>query len=336
MPELLDTPSLTGVQRRTYPFQMRAVDTKAGDTARVAGYASVWGSLNSFDEVFVPGAFAEDLGNTDSSKPLVLGYMHRDAIGKWDVHREDEHGLYLEGTISPTTLGKEASILVRDGVLTGLSVGFIPEVFQFAEPGERCVFDTPQGQVVYQFDSCVLYVLKACVVEASLVIAPSDDEARLVAVRDIMGKAARALPALRSEPSWDDVAYSMALLMGGRGAGAFSDLPDTQHRALYQRVADAYPADKTPPAYERTPDYKLVEFRHDERHIFHDRYLRKTIDSLTSGLKGHDGPLSVETRQAALAAETQLRALLEPQHADPDLTEVLGDIQQLTRTLKGD
>jgi HK97 family phage prohead protease len=112
-----------------------------------------------------------------------MGYQHRDAVGKWSTRREDEIGLYLEGPVSDTSLGRDALTLAHDGVLTGLSVGFWPRSWQYAEPGERVTFETPFGTRSYQFDEWVVYVLEAELAEASLVIAPSDDEARLIRTR---------------------------------------------------------------------------------------------------------------------------------------------------------
>lgn len=300
----------TEVCRRAFPF--RARQDGADTNTTIAGHASVWGSLNSYGEVFVPGAYSRTLTEKSDTKPLVMGFYHREAIGRWTRYEEDQHGLFLEGPVSQTTAGKDAAILANDGVLTGLSIGFWPTRYQFAEPGEQVTFSTANGDVSYSFDEWVVYILEAELVEASLVMAPADDDARLTHVRDALQKAERVLPAVSrdTDVSWEDAAYSMALLMGGRGAGAFSDLPPAQHRSLYERVEQIYEAHgKTAPPYERSPEYAKTPFQHDERDVFTDRYLSKTLASVVAGCQGVSGPLSAETRAKAVEAVAALDPL---------------------------
>jgi hypothetical protein len=207
-------------------------------------------------------------------------------------------------------------VLVRDGAINGISIGYLPAEVQFAGPDERVSFQTPFGERSYSFPDFTVYITRvAQLAEASLVTAPSDDEARLTQVRSALQKAERALPALRlrADAAWEDAAYSMALLMGGRGAGpAFADVPDVEHFKLYARISELYERHgKTPPPYERRPEYAAIEFRHDERAIFTDRYLRKQLDSIVAGIAGVDGPLSLETRERAAQARDHINELLE-------------------------
>src|SRR4051812_40734382 len=76
---------LTAPRRRAYPFRTVAPSTRdaSGDRLWIEGYASVWGSRNSFGECFVPGAYTNTLAAKSDEKPLVMGYLHRDVIGRW-------------------------------------------------------------------------------------------------------------------------------------------------------------------------------------------------------------------------------------------------------------
>lgn len=326
------------LETRETTLSFRASISEGTEGTKISGYASVWGSRNTFGEVFVPGAFQDTLA--DRSAPIVMGYMHRDAIGRWTVAREDEEGLYLEGPVSQTTLGRDAAVLVRDEAMTGLSIGFLPAEVQFAGPGERVTFQTPFGTRSYQFDDYTVYVLRVAeLAEASLVMAPSDDEARVLAVRSKLQKAERALPALRAADGgeWADVAYSMALLMGGRGASSFTDLPDVEHYKLWSRTAALYERHgKTPPSYERAPKYADVEFRHDERAVFTDRYLRKRLDDVVSGAAGVNGQLSAETRERASIARDALTELLERRSRAEQLAETTAALRQAAAALAAD
>ena len=313
------------VPRRTY--ELRASTRDAEGRTLIEGHASVWGSLNSYGEVFVPGAFAESLERKSDARPFVMAWLHREPIGRWSEYREEETGLYVAGPISKTRQGEDAATLVSDGAITGLSIGFWPEEWTFAEPGEQVTFETQLGRFTYRFDEWVIYVTKADVVEASLVIAPADDEARLI--QRALEQARRALPALEREASWEDAAYSMALLMGGRGAAAFAELPDLERRKLYARVAIAYERHgKTPPAYEPKPHYPSIEFRHDERELFHDRYLGKQLDSIVAGAAGFGGALSAETREKAKAAVSLLTDLAARRSAEEELADLSALLRQ--------
>jgi HK97 family phage prohead protease len=322
-------------------FAIEQLEVRAdGPTASIAGYGVVWGSRNTFGEVFVPGCFAESLAEKGDERPLVMRYQHYDGgtIGKWTEHREDETGLYLDGTVSDTAAGRDVSTLVRDGVVTGLSIGFAPTEELYAEAGETVNLQTPYGPQTYVSDKFTIYIVKARIVEVSLCFNPSDDLARLTQVRsELREKAERALPGLRDGAPWEDVAYSMALLMGGRGAGAFADVPAIEQRSLYDGLSAGYAAHgKTPPPYERAPDYQNVSFRHDERAVFHDRYLRKTLDSVIAGARGADGPLSAATRETAQRAVDVLAPLTrEPAEDSEALAQLRERLDATTQSLKG-
>lgn len=330
MTELLTAPPSTALEHASFLFQAKS--EAGGDLALIEGYGVTFGTLNDYGRVFVPGSLAQSIEEISDRKPLTMGYQHNPytgevkPIGKWSEISEEKEGLFLGGRISDTQLGRDVSVLARDGAITGLSIGFRIQEYHWAEPNDRVSFDTPFGRVTYQFDDYVMYIVRCKLRECSLVDAPADDEARLTSVQSSAGAAVKALPALQSdESSWDDVAYSMALLMGGRGAGAFSDLPEVERHALYQRVAQAYTKfGNTPPPFEAEPKYRDVAFQHGEREIFQDRYLRKTCSTVIAGAGGLEGALSPETRETALQAIGALQAAVD-RRAPEDETEPAGE-----------
>lgn len=334
--DLPDAPAAREVHRAVYEIRARTRDED--ERLVIAGHASVFAVQNSFGEIFVPGAFRDSLAERDDRKPLVMGLYHREAIGRWQKHEEKEvdgrFGLFLEGPISKTRSGQDAAVLVDDGALTGLSVGFRPLVYQIAEPNERVSFETPYGQWSNVCEDWAIYVVRADVLEASLVMAPADDEARLTRSLEALAKAHRALPGLRDAASWEDVAYSMALLMGGRGSNAFGDLPEIERRRMHMQLERRYATfDKTPPSFSASPVWGEVEFRHDERAIFHDRYLRKSLGSVVAGAPGVVGALSPETREQAEKAHAAITDLLAPPRTQADeFREVAALVRSLQPT----
>jgi hypothetical protein len=77
-------------------------------------------------EVFVRGAF-DAVTRAAHRVKLLQGHDAKNLpIGRAHVLREDERGLYGEFRVSKTDRGDQILELVRDGVLTNLSVGFLP------------------------------------------------------------------------------------------------------------------------------------------------------------------------------------------------------------------
>lgn len=315
-------------------------DSDVGTT--IGGYGVAYGQRNRYGRVFVPGAFAvsiTQLNQALGAKPLPIGWMHDVPIGKWDSLEDQEAGPYMQGPLSATSTGEDAAILARDG-LTALSIGFDSTdpsfSYMWAEPNQVCSFNTPYGAKTYQFDDYTIYIITASLVECSLVLVGADDDARITLVQSLMHKADRALPGLHETASWEDVAYSMALVMGGRGASSFQDLPEIEHRALYQRLAAGYAKfDKTPPPYERRPDYRDVEFQSDERQIFQDTYLRKTLAGARAGAAGIEGQLSPDTAGEAEQLIELLTGLLARRTAEQLLEEQQTRINHSLQSLKG-
>ena len=67
------------------------------------------------------GAFRKTI--TENKKRVKVFYRHRDLIGKPLEMRDTPEGLYVKGQISPTRLGLDVIQLIKDKVLTEMSVG---------------------------------------------------------------------------------------------------------------------------------------------------------------------------------------------------------------------
>ena len=94
--------------------------------------------MDSGGDIIEPGAFSKALAaGWERVKILAL---HNDCwlpIGKPIELREDEKGLFLKAKISDTSMGKDIKILLKDGVLNELSIGYEPVVFDYDETGIR-------------------------------------------------------------------------------------------------------------------------------------------------------------------------------------------------------
>lgn len=103
-----------------FPCQIKAT----GDSGTFEGYGSVFGNVDEYNEIVVPGAFRQSLA--EMGLPSMLWQHHSDEpMGIYtDVH-EDDTGLFVRGEINlEVQKGKEAYSLLKQGALKGLSIGF--------------------------------------------------------------------------------------------------------------------------------------------------------------------------------------------------------------------
>lgn len=124
-----------GTKRRAFEVTLTK---KAGADGAFAGYASVWGVTDSYREVVAKGAFVESLAEKlAKGRKLPILWQHRsdEPIGAWDVLKEDDRGLYGEGTLW-TDVAAYARIAQRGmdtGAISGLSIGYFVREDSFDE-----------------------------------------------------------------------------------------------------------------------------------------------------------------------------------------------------------
>ena len=110
---------------KSYNLEVKDIDAKQGI---VSGYFSAFGNVDSDGDIMMPGAFKrsiQDWGpegkqrikhllNHDPSKPL----------GKIQVLKEDEYGLYYESKVGTHTLGQDYIKMIESGLIAEHSIGF--------------------------------------------------------------------------------------------------------------------------------------------------------------------------------------------------------------------
>ena len=99
-----------------------------GESGTFEGYASVFDVEDSDGDVIVKGAFANTINNfTEKGKMPKMLWQHNPSIiiGKFTEMLEDNNGLYVKGRlITEVDKGREAHILMKEGALDSMSVGF--------------------------------------------------------------------------------------------------------------------------------------------------------------------------------------------------------------------
>lgn len=114
------------METRDFSFEVKEVS----DGGIFTGYGSVFGVVDSYDEIVAPGAFTESLAahKAKGTMPAML-WQHRSAepLGVYTEMAEDNIGLKITGQIAlKTQRGAEAYELLKMGAISGLSIGFMP------------------------------------------------------------------------------------------------------------------------------------------------------------------------------------------------------------------
>lgn len=119
----------------------RLVDDAQVITREATIRAAVDVDAREFEAIGVPyGAVIEhmfgketfDAGSVDAEGAILL-YGHRDAIGPILEGADVDAGYKLKARISDTALGRDVWTLMRDGVITKMSIGFVPLEYRVDE-----------------------------------------------------------------------------------------------------------------------------------------------------------------------------------------------------------
>jgi len=104
-------------------FEIKSLD----EAGSFSGYASVFNIEDSFKDIILPNAFKETLEKKNIKENIKLLWQHsaEEPIGYFNVIKEDNVGLYVEGKILlDVKKGQEAYSLIKNGAISGLSIGY--------------------------------------------------------------------------------------------------------------------------------------------------------------------------------------------------------------------
>lgn len=107
-------------------FEVKAVNLETGE---FEGYGNVKNYQDDGKDMVDDGAFVKTVaewGPAGKNRVKVLALHRSDwlPVGRPVELREDTVGLYIKGKISDTSLGRDVLTLMRDGVLTEMSIGY--------------------------------------------------------------------------------------------------------------------------------------------------------------------------------------------------------------------
>ena len=165
------------------------------DSGGFEGYASVFYKLDRHGHVVIPGAFVKSLQKFLNEGFIGgIGHDYGKPIGKYTKAYEDQRWLYVVADLSDVPEAKTVRTLLKDGVLTKLSIGYeqietekismnhLKGMWEKAgyTPNEDDQFRMKQ----FGRDGVVL-IKEANLLEVSPVSIPSNDDARILAYKSL-------------------------------------------------------------------------------------------------------------------------------------------------------
>lgn len=187
----------------------------------IEGYIATWspdtGGVFGVPDQFAPGAFADSLAEhrSRSNRQIRLKDLHGRVIGGFPIEtaREDDVGLRAVGHINlETQLGSESWALIKQGVLTDLSIGFTA-LEDVIEGGIRTIF-------------------RAIVWEGSVVDEPANRDAMILEFRSALPF--HDLPIADHDAPWDP----MSALNRVRDFAAKQADPDGEWKKAFVHAAN--------------------------------------------------------------------------------------------------
>lgn len=175
------------IEHKTLSFSIKS----ASDNGTFEGYANAFHNIDSAQEIVVPGAFTDTLPQF-LSDGFVGNINHGwdSPIGKPIEAREDSVGLYIKAMISNTTDGQNCRILMKDGVIKKMSIGYSVKADEHLEDAEAVAMywekwgykPTPQDIARSQYGARLLLKINP-LYECSPVAVPANSLADIARVK---------------------------------------------------------------------------------------------------------------------------------------------------------
>lgn len=128
-------------ERKTLNLSECAIKMDGGE-GRFAGYASVFGGVDSYGDTILKGAYDYSLKKNGKPKMFVQHESWGLPIGKWLTAKEDDHGLFVEGEFTPgLSRAQDTYAALKHGTVDGLSIGYLlkKDDFEELEDGKRLI-----------------------------------------------------------------------------------------------------------------------------------------------------------------------------------------------------
>lgn len=175
----------------TVPFELK---NASGDGSTFEGWAACFNNVDGYGDIIAPGAFNDGLKSFLNDG--FIGGMNHDwdqPIGRPTSAEEQEKGLYVAGEISDTSHGKDCKILLKDGVIKKLSIGFRTTGREYLEDADKVnaywmkAGYTPSAEDIASAQHGARLLTKIRLYEFSPVTVPANNRADITQVKSDLG-----------------------------------------------------------------------------------------------------------------------------------------------------
>lgn len=123
--EFKATPPGGEIQTKTAAARVEVKGEGEGGILHIKAYALVFGNIDSYGDIIMPGACDGFLAGPDADR-MALCWQHDRAtvIGKITDKGVDDYGMWIEADVLPTSAGNDAAILLKNGAVKEFSIGY--------------------------------------------------------------------------------------------------------------------------------------------------------------------------------------------------------------------
>lgn len=222
-------------------FEFKA-EMPEGDEPGFSGYASTFGNVDSYGDIIQRGAFARTIPSFLERGLVLWQHQTRVPIGKPVEAREDERGLWVRCRVSDTQAGRDVMTLLRDGVVTSLSIGYTAEGYAILSDDQARLllgdqFDAAKASLPWWADGFRL-LTEIELYEVSPVSFPGNDQAEILGVKGKLPETPREMERFLRDAGWPRAAAVAVTNHGFKGLQRDAG-PDLTDLASSMRAAVA-------------------------------------------------------------------------------------------------
>ncbi|WP_312056839.1 HK97 family phage prohead protease [Acinetobacter courvalinii] len=136
------------MNKRSFNLEIKAVQ----EDGFFSGYGAVFGNIDWYNDVILPGAFTASLAKWRAKKkmpPVLWNHNDSEPIGIYTNIYEDEKGLFVEGKllIDDVPRAKSTHALLKAGAIDGLSIGYSTKKANQQGNGVRELIEVDIGEI---------------------------------------------------------------------------------------------------------------------------------------------------------------------------------------------
>lgn len=136
------------MNRKSFNLKIKAVQ----EDGFFSGYGAVFGNVDWYNDVILPGAFAKSLekwAEKNKMPPVLWNHNDGEPIGVYTNIYEDEKGLFVEGRllVDDVPRAKSTHALLKAGAIDGLSIGYKTKKANQQTNGIRELIELDLGEI---------------------------------------------------------------------------------------------------------------------------------------------------------------------------------------------